>query len=192
MDFKHFENADKFLTLLDNEVVCDCCHQTKKCFEATLNDSVCSECLTTGQLSKLDTTTCSGDVDELKSQLRDLNPSYSEERLEKIVKSKTNVLEKTTPQLVTWQDWDWPCADGDYCKFIGYGSQEFFNRLSKDGNGRALFESSFYYRIKDVSDDTLWDNLLPENEIHSDAYNVVFYVFKSLNSDKIITTWDCS
>ena len=193
---KYFKNADKLLPKTDNEVECACCHKIKTCFQATQNESVCEDCLTTGQLSKLDLSNCHGDIDELKRQLNALNPNYSEKEIDKIAKLKTEELEITTPQLVTWQDWDWPCADGDYCIFIGYGSQPFYNKLAKNNNGRELFETSFYYKIKDVSDATLWENLLSEKEISnyedSNEYGVLFYVFKSLNSDKIITTWDCS
>ena len=193
---KYFKNADKLLSKKDGDVECACCHQTKPCLQATLEESVCEDCLTSGQLSKLDSSNCHGDISELKRQLKALNPNYTEKEIDKIAELKTEELEKTTPHLVTWQDWDWPCADGDYCVFIGYGSQPFYNKLAKNNNGRELFENSFYYKIKDVSDATLWENLLSEKEINnyedSNEYGVLFYVFKSLNSDKIITTWDCS
>jgi uncharacterized protein CbrC (UPF0167 family) len=64
--------------------------------------------------------TCDGDINELIRQLKDLNPLLTETEIDELAKLKTTELEKKTPKLITWQDWSWPCAEGDYCKFIGY------------------------------------------------------------------------
>lgn len=207
MDFKYFDNAELFTKLHDIETKCHCCKKTKLCYDAEAfygssgffgfnkMKSICPDCLASGQLNNYDITTCNGDSSELKRQLKDLNPQLSDSEIDNLVETKTNELEKTTPPLITWQEWPWPCLDGDYCKFIGYGSKPFYNKLAKNNNGKSLFTSSFYYKIKDASDETLWDNLLPDEEIknYEDSnYDCLFYVFKSLNSDKIVTNWDCS
>ena len=36
MDFKYFENADKFVGLKEKESICDCCGERKACFDAEL------------------------------------------------------------------------------------------------------------------------------------------------------------
>ena len=194
MNFKYFENADQLLSQVDNQVECACCHLTKKCFEATLHFVVCSDCLTTNQLYNLDTTNCNGDINELKKQIKYLNSNYTEKEIDKIAKEKTEELEKTTPHLVTWQDWDWPCSDGDYCKFIGYGSKALYNKLSKN-DGKTLFTNSMYKHLKDSDTEYLWDEIMSEDEIinyeDSSQYGTLFYVFKSLNSENIVTVWDC-
>jgi uncharacterized protein CbrC (UPF0167 family) len=201
MTFKYFDRPDLYTGFLDKEVKCDSCKQTKICFDAEAfygydsMHAVCPECLVSGKLIDRDFSTNTGDINELKRQLKTLNPNLTDKEIEAIAKEKTEEFEKTTPHLITWQDWDWPCSEGDYCKFIGFGSRPMYNRLAQNNNGRELFENSFYYRVKNESDETLWDNLLAEEEIknyeESNEYGVLFYVFKSLNSDKIITTWDC-
>jgi uncharacterized protein CbrC (UPF0167 family) len=194
MNFKYFDNADKLLTVEDN-VKCACCKQTKKCFGATLYDTVCLDCLASGKLSTLNSSNCSGDINELKKQIKTLNPAFDEDQVEELADLKTNELETTTPHLITWQDWDWPCADGDYCKFIGYGSKTLYNKLATNSDSKELFINSLYKHLKDSDTEYLWDEVMPDEEINSyedsNQYGTLFYVFKSLNSDTIVTIWDC-
>lgn len=198
MNFKYFENADKFTGLKLDKTKCDICSETKYCFDAELFkrkedfSSVCPECLKSGQLSNFSVTTCEGDILNLKKQIKELNPNLSGNDIDKIAKEKTNELETTTPNLVTWQDWFWPCADGDYCKFIGFGSKPLYKELAGDIEIQDFFKNSFY--DKDSYTEFLWDDNIPvkaiKNYKDSNQFGTLFYVFKSLNSDKIITIWD--
>lgn len=198
MDFKYLEKADKFVEFRDNEVKCAVCGKTKICFDAEAFrgqdefDSVCPECLRTGKLSKYDISTCDGDLHELKKQLKDKNPNLLDSEIEKIAQDKTIELETTTPHLVTWQDWFWPCADGDYCKFIGFGSKPLYEDLAGEIEVVDFFKDSFYQNESYF--DYLWDDVLADEEISnyedSNEYGTLFYVFKSLHSDQIITIWD--
>lgn len=191
----------KYLGLQENLTQCSFCKESKPCFDTSFFlyteevKSICKDCLMNGKLMGLDGTTCSGDIVELKKQLKKLNPNYSEKEIDRIADQKTKELEKTTPQLITWQDWDWPCADGDYCKFIGYGSKALYNELSKN-NGKTLFLNSLYKHLKGSDTEYLWDEIMIEDEIKnyedSSRYATLFYVFKSLNSENIVTIWDCA
>lgn len=203
MTFKYFDRPEIFTELSDANATCDACKEEKPCFgaEAFLGGeditSICPECLASGQLRNRDIFTCDGDISELKRQLKNLNPSLTQLQIDKIANQKTTELEKTTPHLVTWQDWTWPCADGDYCKFIGYGSRPFYNSLATTKTGEELFKNSFYLNLKYDSDiDFLWQDVLPEKEVKdyndSTKLRTLFYVFKSLNSNTIITIWDCN
>ncbi len=150
MDFKYFAKPDLFTELQEKETKCNCCGKTKFCFDATVFygadeiESICPECLESGQLYKLDISTCSGDIAELERQLKTLNPSLSENEIKDLADKKTTELEKTTPHLVTWQDWAWPCADGDYCKFIGYGSKTLYGKFSGNTDNKIFFTKSLY------------------------------------------------
>ena len=203
MTFKYFDNPEVFIGFLEDETTCDICGEIKLCFDAQsfigedAISSICSECLATGKLLEKELFTCEGDISELKRQIREINPAMGDDEIDVLAENKTLELEKTTPHLVTWQDWNWPCADGDYCKFIGYGSKPFYDVLALDGNGRKLFENSIYYELRDDSDiEQLWNEELPEKSINnyaeSNNFSTVFYVFKSLISEKIITIWDCN
>jgi uncharacterized protein CbrC (UPF0167 family) len=203
MDFTYFENPLKFSPLKEGLTLCDTCAQEKICFDTELfygEDSVtaiCPECLAGGKLMDRDIFTCQGDIEELQRQLKDLHPTWSNKDLEDDAAKKTSVLEKTTPHLVTWQDWEWPCADGDYCKFIGYGSKALYASLAPDTDGEQLFKNSFYDSMEEEEDiESFWENILPEEEINdyeeSADFDTLFYVFKSLHSDTIVTVWDAS
>lgn len=198
---KYFQSPDNFAIFHDGIAECDICGNGKRCFDASFFygenaiDAVCADCLSSHRLSDIDSSSCQGDIGELKRQLRFLNPSLGPVEIDRIAGEKTVELEKSTPPVITWQDWDWPCADGDYCRFIGYGSRGLYNRLAKDGNGKQVFADSIYYNQEDETNtDKLWDESMPQREIRNneeaEVLSVLFYVFKSLNSEKIITVWD--
>jgi uncharacterized protein CbrC (UPF0167 family) len=152
-----------------------------------------SNCLSNGLLNDKDVFTCEGDIEELKRQLKVLNPTLDYLEIESVAQQKTKELEKTTPHLITWQDWSWPCADGDYCKFVGFGSKPLYRNLAADLQTEDFFKNSFY--DKDSDTEYLWKEALPDKEIRnyedSNKYGTLFYIFKSLNSNKILTVWDC-
>jgi len=199
IDFKYFEKPEAYVGLRDGETVCDTCRQLKLCFDATtfygMDDlnSICPDCLAGGKLADKNAFTCEGDIGTLREQLIQLNPNLNENGINALAENKTFELEKTTPHLVTWQDWSWPASDGDYCKFIGYGSKPFYKKLANSISAEDFFENSFY--DSDSYSDDLWSDAVSDKEIKnytdSSKYSTLFYVFKSLNSGKIITIWDC-
>ena len=112
-----------------------------------------------------------------------------------MVDAKDIDLMQKTPVLITWQEWDWPCADGDYCQLIGYGSKPLYESLSKDQDPKAFFTNSFYGDLVDSNTEYLWDEVLSPKQIKSysdsEDYGTLFYVFKSQTTDTILTIWDC-
>jgi uncharacterized protein CbrC (UPF0167 family) len=203
MKFRYFEHPEKFTGYLDKKTTCDTCGATKQCFDGSLFygeetiSAICPECLKNDKLKDRSIFTCEGDREELTRQLAKLHPELSNSEIKEIAQTKTIELEKTTPHLISWQDWAWPCADGDYCTFIGYGSKTLYNRLAKDKDGQWLFQLSLYYTVKNEEDaDELWEEYMPDKAIKnyeaSAEFDVLFYVFKSLTTDTIITLWDAS
>jgi uncharacterized protein CbrC (UPF0167 family) len=198
MTFKYYEKPELFTGLSDTKTTCDTCGQEKFCFDAEAFygtedlTSICPDCLLGGQLNDKNIFTCNGDIEELKRQLKILNPTLTNIEIESIAQQKTTELEKTTPHLVTWQDWNWPCADGEYCKFIGFGSKPLYNEIAEHENVELFFKNSFY--DPNYYEEYLWEEV-PEkmilNYTESEQYFTLFYIFKSLNSDKILTIWDC-
>ena len=200
MTFKYFDKPEIFVGLRELETICDTCGQNKLCYDAESfygsDDltSICPDCLASGLLVERDAFTCSGDIQNLKKQLKLQNPDLADNRIQEIANDKTIELEKTTPHLVTWQDWSWPCVDGDYCKFIGYGSKPLYKELAKGEPVEEFFRNSFY--DTGLYNEDLWAGSVPDKSIKnyndSNQHGTLFYVFKSLNSDKIITIWDCN
>lgn len=200
MTFKYFDKPELFVGLREKETRCDLCDQQKWCFDAESfygEDelaSICPECLAEGRLYERDSYTCQGDLAELKRQLKAQNPGLSQADIDDLADQKTLELEKTTPHLITWQDWEWPCVDGDYGRFIGYGSKPFYTQLATQTDAHSFFEKSIYYALADETDtDELWQSMPRKtvtNYKASSDYSTLFYVFKSLHSDKIITIWD--
>lgn len=199
MNFKYFDQPRLYASYTDHETACEICGRVTKCFDATLFfgtadlQVICEQCLADGKLTDLDVYTCEGDIEELENQLRHINPSLPEETIQSLAKEKTMELEKTTPHLITWQDWPWPAAEGDYCRFIGYGSKNFYQKESI-GSAQRFFEDTLYHYVKDIKDpEELWE-LMNEEDIptydDSANYPTLFYVFRSLESGKVITVWD--
>lgn len=200
MTFKYFDKPNIFVGFRDEETICDTCGQHTSCFDAQVFygrdelTSICAECLGSGKLIEMNASTCTGDIKKLVEQLKLLNPTLPEDEINELARKKTIELEKTTPHLITWQEWYWPCSDGDYCKFIGYGSKPFYKELANGRSVETFFKDSFYeadsYHV-DLWTDALADDLIKDYN-DSDQYETLFYVFKSLNSDRIITMWDCN
>lgn len=198
MIFKYYDKPELFTGLTNTERICDICRKENFCFDAEAFYGIdrlkliCPDCLVNGKLNEINSFTCNGDKSELKRQIKKLNPKLSDVEIERIVKEKTFELEKTTPHLITWQDWEWPCADGDYCKFIGFGSKPLFRELAINEPAETFFKNSFY--DSNYYEDYLWeevpDNLIL-NHVESEQYFTLFYVFQSLNSDRIVIIWDC-
>lgn len=200
MNFKYFNNPEKYTGLIKEKTFCNCCGKEKFCYDTgsfygeNKIEAICTDCLGEGLLRKYNITTCTGDITELKKQLKEKYPKKNNDEIEKIALEKTEELEFTTPQLITWQEWFWPCIDGEYCKFIGYGSIELYNKLSNE-KGKKLFEESLYYVLREFSDiEFLWSNCMPEKHIkdynESSEFGTLFYLFKSINSEKYVTIWD--
>ena len=203
MKFTYFDNPLKFSPLREGLATCDICDEEKICFDAELFygeeqiTAICPDCLAEGKLKEKDIFTCEGDTEELRRQLKSMHPGWSDKEIETDVARKTSTLEKTTPHLLSWQDWVWPSIDGDYGTFIGYGSKALYVSLAPGTDGEQLFKNSFYYTVEEDADiDSFWEEFLPEKAINdyeeSTDLDTLFYVFKSLHSDTIVTVWDAS
>ena len=201
MKFRYFESPEKYGAFLEGHMPCAICRVEKKCFDAGIFfgedaiKAICPDCLAGGGLMDLDIYTCNGDAGGLYQQLQVSSPTATEEELNAMVQEKTTGLQKTTPALVTWQDWDWPCSDGDYCVFLAYGSKALYDQLAKDQKGETLFAGSIYYTQQEDGDaGELWTEEMPDKPINNNEEageaGILFYVFKSLHNDTIITTWD--
>lgn len=201
MNFKYFKHANKFANWLEEPTTCDFCEAEKRCIDASTfygEDelaAICADCLKTGKLRDVDAFTCEGDIEELQKQLKALHPTLSEAELQKLSIEKTDELERTTPKITAWQDWFWPCAGGEYCSFIGYGSKAMYHDLDPDGDGEEFFKNSMYHTVEDLSDvDELWEESLPEDAIESleetTEMDTLFYVFRSQDGKRIFTVWD--
>jgi len=198
MTFKYFDKPEILSGLEYEEMICDICSQEKLCFGATNFygteelTAICPDCLGNGGLIDRDVSSCSAPIRLLEQQLRDLNPDLSDAEIEAIAKQKTLELEKMTPHLVTWQDFTWPCLDGDYCKFIGFGSKQLYRALAKWQDAKFFFKNSLeegYIYNEDLWNEDMQDNVINSSEESCNNF-VIFYVFQSLNSDKIVTLYD--
>lgn len=200
IQFKYFDRPDLYTGFVEGEIACGICGNVTACFDASLFygegklETICPGCLAGGKLyDRADVFTCDGDREELKKQLKASSPALSDAEILHLVEQKTNELEKTTPSLITWQDFNWPCLDADYCKFIGYGSKELYHKLA-GRRGESLFAASIWNAEEMPDAEELWDEL-PDEAIkdyrESNRYSVLFYVFQSLHSERIITLWDC-
>lgn len=201
MQFIYFGQPEHFSIFIDDITICDFCKLETTCFDGSsfigedVVKAICPDCLSAGKLSEKKMATCNGDIGQLKKQLKKINKELSAKEIDDIANQKTAQLEHTTPPLISWQDWEWPCADADYCTFIGFGSVSLYERLAGKKDPVTFFSKSIYYNLKDDEEgEILWEDFMPANEIknyeESTQHATLFYVFKSLRSNKIITIWD--
>ncbi len=199
MTFKYFEKPLIYAAMTDGPCTCSICREKEQCFDARTFipsgalEAVCGTCLAAGRLKEYKISTCTGDSEELKRQLN-AHQALKAEQADSLCNEKTAGLESTTPAIKRFKPWLWPSADADYCKFLGYGSVPLYKRLALT-TGERLFKDTIYYNQVENSDsDYLWDAEMPLTEINSIedlyGYDVQFYVFKSINSGKIVSIWD--
>jgi len=200
VDFKYFKDYQLFASLSEEPGVCEICDRSTICFDNAYYGSediehLCPQCLFEQKLFGKEVFTNSGDSAALKTQLRAKFKDLPESEILARADVLTRELEQATPHLVTWQDMEWPCAEGDYARFIGFGSKPFFNSLAPDGNGKALYERSLHEDLLEFYDDDEWKDKVHDKMIRdlkdSSQYSIAFYVFQSLHSDKLIVWWDC-
>lgn len=201
--YKYFLSPEKYSNVLDGSHECDICHEVKRCFDGSVYygkedyNAFCFECVEEGRLEEIDTTSVDPDVNELIMQLMKKHSNLSEGELKNISEELTRKLLYTTPSLTTWQDFLWPAHCGDYCQFIKIAGKEDFNKLSLDGNGKALFEKSLYGDLKELTDvDAVWeaicDNSIESTSDPNSNWDTSAYIFKCVVCGDIVTTWDCN
>ena len=201
MNFPYFADYERFAAFLEEEAACDCCGEITPCLDATLfygeetMAAICPACLSQGKLLDRDLFTCEGDLEELTNQIQARYPEWTPAAVEAAVGGKTMVLEKMTPPIVRWQDWPWPCADGDYCRFLGYGSKSLYQKFAQGHSAAEVFENSLYHTVQNEAEE-LWATYLPDREISSLAdsqtYATLFYVFQSRENGRLVTVWDAA
>ncbi len=201
MQFKYFQQPERFAQWLAAPAKCTFCEAEKTCLDGTAFlgtdrfNAICPECLLSAKLLAQDSYTCEGDIEALKHQLQLRKPEKSTKAVSNKAGEITDLLERTTPPIFKHQNWYWPCAGGDYCSFLGYGSKGLFEFLAPDGDGEGLFKNSLYHTVEDLSDvDELWEEAMPDEPIATlvaaKAMDTLFYVFRPQQGQRVITVWD--
>jgi len=106
-----------------------------------------------------------GNYTILLLQIQETFSELTKEQQEQLAKERTKELEQATSQLITWQDMQWHCLDGDYAKFIGYGSKPFFNSLDLNANGQEFFRQNLHSELKEYYSEEQWLNMVPDELI---------------------------
>jgi uncharacterized protein CbrC (UPF0167 family) len=198
MDFKYFDDYVNLTSLTKDKIECQICKTITICFDSASYGSekmehVCPNCIFDKKLYDKDISLNEGDISWLVLQLKEINKDLNENQIQENANKKTIELEKGTPHLLTWQDFEWPCLDGDYAKFIGFGSKPLFNSLALDAKGKKLFKKSIHPELMDDFEEDFWDempNKLITNLKETNGLGILTYVFKSLTSEKIIVWID--
>lgn len=195
MNFKYFENFEKFCSMTKEPKRCQICNENKICFDSAFYgteniEQVCSQCIYDKNLFGRKISTNSTRKDKFLNHLMNFDKSLSENEAIEIANKLTKEIEQATPYLLTWQDMDWPFIDGDFAKFVAFGSKAFFNSHADDGNGKKLFNESIHEELLSYKHDDDWEEMLPDDLINnleeSEQYGVLYYVFQSLKSDNLI------
>ena len=204
MPYKYFKYPSRLAAFHDDAIACQICAEEKICLDASSfygekeMDAVCEDCLKAGRLKEISACTTDADVEMLVNQLEELHPDWEKDQLLQDAKAKTDELEFCTPPVLSWQEWKYPAADGDYCQFLGFASKQDYERLSllaeEEIDAKAFFASTLYDTFaEDTNVDGVWDSL-PNKKIkqvaQSNDYFLLVYLFKSLHSDTYVSLWD--
>jgi uncharacterized protein CbrC (UPF0167 family) len=201
MPYKYFAHPNSLAAFHDEPMTCEICATSKKCLDASSfygekeMDAICEDCLAGGRLKEINACTMDADVEMLVQQLERLHPEWKIDHLLQDAKAKTDELELRTPPVLSWQEWKYPAADGDYCKFMCFASKADYIKLAgEDGDPKAFFASTLYDTFaEDTNIDGVWD-AMPDTRIKtvakSNEYFLLVYLFKSLHSDTYVSLWD--
>lgn len=204
MPYKYFKHPKRFVAFHDDETNCQICKEKKICLDASSFygedelDSVCEDCLKAGRLTEIGACTNDADAEMLVKQLKELHPNWTKKELYEDAKAKTDELELRTPPILSWQEWKYPAADGDYCQFIGFASKQDYERLAlleeEEIDVKEFFASTLYDTFaEDTNIDGVWKSMANrkiKNVAQSNDYFLLVYLFKSLHSETYVTVWD--
>jgi uncharacterized protein CbrC (UPF0167 family) len=197
--FRYFDHPHQFSTYRSEPESCSICGTERSGYGGPFygyddeTDFVCEECLASGRLAEHRLWTNSGDQAALERQLRNLQPPLDEEALQALKSERTDELERRTPEVMTWQDFNWPAHCGDYCRFVKEVGIPDLERLAPDGDGLRFFAS----HCEDIENiehaREVWPGIRPDSpESGALAYDVGVYLFECLTCGETVLLWDCS
>lgn len=173
--FRYFTDPQRSTasTWTDEEQVCGVCGELRPGYAGPYYglgrlEHVCEPCLAGGRIADLGFQTNEGAAGP--------PPDRREE------------LERRTPGLVTWQDFDWPTHCDDYCRFEREVGQEELDAVS-DGNGYEFFQRHLHPDWREHQIEWEWvPRQAPSSREESNSPSV--YYFRCLVCETPQLIWD--
>lgn len=160
--FKYFLNPKKNARYVDEP--CEVCGNSNLCLNGTYFDhhedeleSICMDCLVQG---KVVVEFPSFLYDRIYDEVKEENPSLTEEEIKSNVDTIFSVLEKTPP--IPWLQYnDWPVCCGDFMTYLGELGRDDLDSIATDSDGKALLLNLLDEETKNRIDDLeyLWEEL---------------------------------
>ena len=191
VSYKYFLQPHNFSTYTGEPHLCDLCGTEQAGYKGPFYglkqiEFVCEDCLVDGRLAEFNAFTNEGNIGELRKQIKEIHPEFSETDLEEIVKDRDFELLHRTPHVVSWQDFFWPVHCGDYCCFLKEAGKLDLIPIAPDGKYHLLFndidDEGFRYFWEGIRQDSPKDN--------STAYSIGVYLFQCLHCQKYIVLND--
>jgi uncharacterized protein CbrC (UPF0167 family) len=155
---------------------------------------VCEKCLITGKLAEKQVFTNSGNLHELKIQIRERQPNLSILEVERLAQTKDGELIHRTPPVITWQNLIWPIHCADYCCFIKEVGKPDILKIVPEGKAHSLFHSRDDKRFSSDSEE-FWqwfEDIRPDSPSdNSVAYSIGVYLYQCLICQEYVALWDC-
>src|SRR5947208_2790255 len=138
--FRYFRDPHAFAYYTADPQECGLCQKERPGYEGPFYgeeevDFVCEPCLAAGRLAEHDLSANEGDAQALRQQLVVRDPPQSLLDIEVTVQERTKELERATPHLGSWQDWQWPAHCGDYCSYVKLAGKADLETAASDGDG---------------------------------------------------------
>lgn len=98
-----------------------------------------------------------------------------------------------TPQILTWQDIDWPKINADFGVYVAPAGQGELSDLADNGNGQEFLEA-WVSEDSGVDVQTIWESLKPgyitEGEVADTNWPALIHVFRSVEGKDYHLIWD--
>jgi len=195
MTFTYFRQPHEFSTYKSEPQTCEVCKMVGLGYSGPFYgekdiEFVCEECLLSGKLAEVGVFANSGNVRSLREQLEKLHSEFDENQVKDLVERRNSELEHRTPNIVTWQDFEWPAHCGDYCCFIKEVGKPELDSLASNGDGQSFFAEHLIDGGVNIAD--IWQSIRPdEPKDNTVAYSVGVYLFQCLHCDEYMIFWDC-
>lgn len=138
--YRYFADPENFSTWSEHAQECSLCGEERPGFEGPFYgeedlEFICEPCLVDGAIVESGANTNDGDMESLREQIGEANPSYDDDQIAREVERKFAELSEKTPPMATHGPLLWPAHCGDFCVFHKEIGRADLEQLSPKGDG---------------------------------------------------------
>lgn len=146
--YPYFKDPANFSTWSEFAQECHICGEEKPGFEGPFYgeeeiEFICEDCLKNGAIVEFGATTNDGDMESLREQIAEQNPTLGADDVAKQVERKFAALTEQTPPMATHAPLLWPAHCGDFCVYEKEAGKADLAAIAPGGDVEAFFMLHF-------------------------------------------------